>query len=98
MADRSVDIEQIQARLAVHNNAAAKYRHQVEILRDDAQVEAEIWEVVLSQLFVQAIDESTSNGTIPDEVLEAVLAFGFQCMGVGAVMAMDGLAQETIVI
>jgi hypothetical protein len=29
---------------------------------------------------------------------EAIIDFGFQCMGVGAVVAMNGLAQEDIVI
>ena len=33
-----------------------------------------------------------------NRTLEAVIDFGFQCMGVGAVVAMDGLDQEDIVI
>ena len=37
-------------------------------------------------------------GEFDNETLEAIIDFGFQCMGVGAVVAMNGLAQEDIVI
>ena len=50
------------------------------------------------QMFLQSVQSFDADGDTSDMVLRAALDFGFQCMGVGAVMAMDGLAQETIII
>lgn len=96
--DKRVDYAALQNRVQLHNELAEKYRIQVERLREHTEADVDVWEVLLQQMFIQCMSDFMPDGEVPDPVLRAALDFGFQCMGVGAVMAMDGLAQETIVI
>lgn len=96
--ERRVEMTELQARVRQHNELAAKYNIQIDNLRQEAERDADIWEILLQQMFLQCINGGSDESALPEPVLRAALDFGFQCMGVGAVMAIDGLAQETIVI
>ncbi len=96
--DKHLDYAALQERVRQHNDLASKYRFQIDTLRQYAEVDADVWEVLLQQMFLQSVQSFDADGDTSDMVLRAALDFGFQCMGVGAVMAMDGLAQETIII
>lgn len=93
-----VDPGALSQRVQAHNELAVKYRVQIDTLRNETAEAIDIWEVLLGQLFIQCLQEANSDGPLSDEVVRAALDFGFQCMGVGAVVTMDGLAQERIVI
>jgi hypothetical protein len=88
----------LQQRIEVHNELAAKYAHQVAQLRHGISGQAEGWEALLSHLMGHCLVEGESEAEFDEETLTALIDFGFQCMGIGAVVAMDGLAQERIVI
>ena len=92
-----LEFSEVQARVQRHNALAQKYRIQVDALREQAEADARIWEVLLQQMFLQNLEEEVPQAS-PEAVQRAALDFGFQCMGVGAVMAMNALAQEDIVI
>ena len=97
MAD-SVMVGELQARIRRHNTLTDKYRVQVEALRGHVEIDADVWDVLLRTMLAQTID-GVAAGAPEEETLQTVaLDFGFQCMGVGAVLAMDALAQEDIVI
>ena len=98
MNEREADIRAVQERVDRHNELAAKYHFQIEALRHEASAESEIWDILLSQMFMNAALGADPQYRLPDPLLHAALDFGLQCMGVGAIMAMDGLAQERIVI
>ena len=93
-----IEFSDLQERIERHNALSEKYRFQVETLRGTVEMDAGIWEVLLRSMLAQII-ESVQEGVPEEETLQTVaLDFGFQCMGVGAVMAMNALAQEDIVI
>ncbi|MEE9277344.1 MAG: hypothetical protein V3V06_02935 [Dehalococcoidia bacterium] len=96
--EKRVEFAELREHVRQHNELAAKYRLQIEGLRQQAAEQMDIWEVLLQQMFLQCSGDASSDGAVPEEVLQAAMDFGFQCMGVGAVLALDGLAQETIVI
>ena len=98
MDGRELDLRAVQERVDRHNELATKYRFQIEALRHEAAAESEIWEILLSQMFLNAVLGADPQCRLPDPLLHAALDFGLQCMGVGAIMALDGLAQERIVI
>ena len=98
MDPNDVSMRAVQDRAEHHNELAAKYAHQTETLRQEAASEAEVWELLLSQMFIQSALSSDPESQLTDPLLRAALEFGLQCMGVGTVLALDGLAQERIVI
>ncbi len=98
MEEREITLRAVQQRVDRHNELADKYATQIEKLRLEAATEAEIWEVLLSQMFLESALAADPRSAIPDPLLQAALEFGLQCMGVGTVLAMDGLAQERITI
>ena len=49
-------------------------------------------------MFIQSALPSDPDSQLTDPMLRAALEFGLQCMGVGTVIALDGIAQERIVI
>ena len=98
MEEREITLRAVQQRVDRHNELADKYATQIEKLRLEAATEAEIWEVLLSQMFLQSALAADPRSAIQDPLLQAALEFGLQCMGVGTVLAMDGLAQERITI
>ena len=87
-----VEFSEVQARVQPQ-----KYRIQVDALRQQAEEDARIWEVPLQQRFLQNLEEEVPQASLA-AVQRAALDFGFQCMGVGAAMAMNALAQEDVVI
>lgn len=94
----TIEFADLQNRIQRHNALSEKYRFQVEALRGTVEVDIDIWEVLLRSMLAQILT-GVADGTPEEETLQTVaLDFGFQCMGVGAVMAMNALAQEDIVI
>ena len=94
----TIEFADLQNRIQRHNALSEKYRFQVEALRGTVEVDIDIWEVLLRSMLAQILT-GVADGTPEEETLQMVaLDFGFQCMGVGAVMAMNALAQEDIVI
>jgi len=94
----TIDFAALQERIQRHNALSEKYRFQVEALRGTVEVDARLWEVLLRAMLAQIID-GVDAGAAEEETLQTVaLDFGFQCMGVGAVMTMNALAEEDIVI
>lgn len=97
MAD-AIEFSDLQERIQRHNALTEKYRGQIEALRGTVEIDAAVWEVLLRSMLAQTIN-GVEEGAPEDETLQTVaLDFGFQCMGVGAVLAMNALAQEDIVI
>ena len=92
------DSAALQERIETHNGLAEKYAIQVSHLRAGIAAEGEAWEALLTHLFGHCLVEMDGAEEFDNRTLEAVIDFGFQCMGVGAVVAMDGLDQEDIVI
>jgi hypothetical protein len=92
------DFAALQQRIETHNDLAEKYAIQVSHLRAGIALEADAWEALLTHLFGHCLVELDGADEFDNETLEAIIDFGFQCMGVGAVVAMNGLAQEDIVI
>ena len=98
MMSDAIEFSALHARIERHNALTEKYRGQMEALRGTVEVDARIWELLLRSMLVQTI-EGVAEGAPEEETLRTVaLDFGFQCMGVGAVLTMDALAQEDIVI
>ena len=95
---REVPLSDVQDLVSRHNTLAEKYSQQIDILRWEAESAADVWQILLSQLFLRSAMEHDQNVQLPDETMRAAMDFGFQCIGVGAVIALDALAQERIVI
>lgn len=94
----AVGLNELRQRIRQHNDLTEKYNGQIETLRHHVEVDAAVWDVVLRSMLAQTI-EGVPESTPEDETLHTVaLDFGLQCMGVGAVLAMNALAQEEIVI
>jgi len=94
----AIEFSDLQDRIQQHNALTEKYRGQIEALRSSVEVDAAIWEVLLRSMLAPTIGGVEAD-TPEDETLQTVaLDFGFECMGVGAVLAINALAQEDIVI
>ncbi len=93
------DLGALERRIEAHNELAGKYAVQVGQLRRGIAGDAEGWQSLLDHLLGHCLVEANACETeFDDETLAAVIDFGFQCLGIGSVVAMDGLAQERIVI
>lgn len=92
------DIAALEARIAAQNAISDKYAVQVEQLRQQVGAEVEGWEALLCHLLGCALVESGADPDLDEATLGAVIEFGFQALGNGALLAMDGLAQERIAI
>ena len=97
MAD-AIEFSDLQDRIQRHNALTEKYRGQIEALRGTVEIDAVVLEVLLRSMLAQTIDGVEESAPEVETLQTVALDFGFQCMGVGAVLAMDALAQEDIVI
>ena len=92
--------DEIEEHINEHNVLAAKYRYQVDVMRSAILEENELWEAFLHHLFAGALQTNDANSPIEidEKLILSIIDFGYRCLGVGAIYAMDGLAQERIVI
>ena len=79
------DFAALQQRIETHNGLAEKYAIQVSHLRASIALETDAWEALLTHLFGHCLVELDGAQEFDNETLEAIVA-------------MDGLAQEDIVI